>query len=81
MQNGAQLAPSQTARKSAFALPPAFWKLPPAKTLPPDTAIVETLPFEICDAAELTAPQLLPFHVAMRSALRFPPASVKSPPT
>ena len=29
-QNGFQLAPSQTARKSAFASPPAFWKLPPA---------------------------------------------------
>jgi hypothetical protein len=33
------------------------------------------------DAAELTAPQLLPFQVATRSAFGLPPASVKSPPT
>jgi hypothetical protein len=34
----------------------------------------ETRPFEICDAAGLTACQLLPFHVAIRSALGMPPA-------
>ncbi len=70
VQNGFQLAPSQTARKSAFALPPAFVKLPPAKTLPADTAMSRTPPLEIRDVDELTAPQLLPFHVAMRSAFR-----------
>ena len=41
----------------------------------------ETRPFEICDVDELTALQLLPFHVAMRSAAGMPPASVNSPPT
>ena len=41
----------------------------------------KTRPFEICDVDELTAPQLLPFQVAMRSALGMPPASVNSPPT
>jgi hypothetical protein len=40
-----------------------------------------TRPLEICDVDELTAPQLLPFHVAMRSAFWMPPASVYSPPT
>jgi hypothetical protein len=80
-QNGFQLVPSHCARLSAFASPPAFWKLPPAYTLPPDTAMSSTLPPEICDVDELTAPQLLPFQVAILSALATPPASVKSPPT
>src|SRR6478752_6104561 len=43
--------------------------------------MAETRPFEICDVAELTALQLLPFHFAMRSALAIPPALVNSPPT
>ena len=43
--------------------------------------MAETRPLEICDVDELTAPQLLPFHVAMRSASGMPPASVNSPPT
>ena len=81
VQNGDQLEPSQTARKSAFALPPAFWNVPPAKTLPPEVAIAITMPFEICDVGELTALQLLPSQIAMRSALGLPPASVKLPPT
>jgi hypothetical protein len=41
----------------------------------------ETSPFEICDVDELTALQLLPLQVAIRSALGMPPASVKPPPT
>ena len=43
--------------------------------------MAETRPFAICDAGELTALQLLPFHVAMRSAAGMPPASVNTPPT
>jgi hypothetical protein len=43
--------------------------------------MAETPPLEICDVDELTAFQLLPFHVAMRSALGMPPASVNTPPT
>jgi hypothetical protein len=41
----------------------------------------KTLPFEICSVDELTALQLLPFHVAIRSASGTPPASVNPPPT
>ena len=80
-QNGSQLVPSQTARKSASASPPAFWKVPPAYTLPPETTMSETRPLAICDVDELTAFQVLPFQVAMRSASAMPPASVNSPPT
>ena len=32
--------------------------------------MAKTSPVEICSVEELTAFQLLPFHVAMRSALR-----------
>ena len=81
LQNGSQVVPSQTARKSASSSPPAFVKLPPAKTLPPDTAMAETPLLSIRDVDELTAFQLLPFHVAMRSAVPMPPASVNPPPT
>ena len=35
----------------------------------------ETRPFEIREVDVPTAPQLLPFHVAMRSAAAMPPAS------
>src|SRR3954469_17339221 len=43
--------------------------------------MAETRPFVICDADELTALQVLPFHTAMRSASGRPPALVTSPPT
>jgi hypothetical protein len=57
-------------------------KLPPAKTLPADTAMSSTPPpGGNCESDELTALQLLPFHVAIRSAAGMPPASLKSPPT
>jgi hypothetical protein len=80
MQNGSQPVPSQTARLSAPP-PPAFVNVPPAKTLPPETATAKTSPFVICSVDELTAFQVLPFHVAMRSALAIPPALVNLPPT
>ena len=43
--------------------------------------MAKTSPFAICSVVELTALQLLPFQIAMRSALGIPPASVNLPPT
>ena len=83
LQNGAQLVPSHTARKSALGLPPAFVKVPPTKSLTcaASQAIACTSPLS-GDGVAYALQKLVGYHTA-RCAAGLPSAVVKLklPPT